>query len=58
MPTCGGNHSSMTITHEPMIHPVAMRGNVPAMVSRRATTTATKGMSTAAKTIANAKSNA
>jgi NAD(P)-dependent dehydrogenase (short-subunit alcohol dehydrogenase family) len=39
-----------------VFHPVAMRGNVPAMVKRRATTTATKGMSTAAQRITNAKS--
>ena len=58
MPTCGGSHASMTMTHAPMIHPVAMRGNVPAMVRRRATTTATRGMSTAAQRITNAKSNA
>jgi len=48
----------VTMTHAPMIHPVAMRGNAPAMVRRRATTTAIKGMSTVAQRITNAKSNA
>jgi hypothetical protein len=46
------------MTHAPMIHPVAIRGNVPAMVRRRATPIATRGMSTTAQRITNAKSNA
>ena len=57
MPSCGGDHTSITTTHEPMIIPVARRGNFRAMVSNSATETATKGMSTAAKTTANEKSN-
>jgi len=47
----------MTIAHDPMIIPVAIRGSFRAIVSSSATASATSGIPTAANKIANAKSN-
>jgi hypothetical protein len=57
-PSCGGPQINVTITHDPTIMPVAIRGSFRAMVSSNATASAVKGMSSAANTMAPAKSKA
>ena len=58
IPSSGGPHSAITIPHDPMIIPVAMRGSLRKILSNKATSSAVKGIKIAAKTIANPKSNA
>jgi hypothetical protein len=55
-PSSGGPQRAMTIVEEPMMIPVAERGNLRAILRRSTTRRATSGMKMVAKRMQNTKS--